>query len=78
MKTEKIFYPLRDDKKTAKQQMKLIRAKCLDCSAGSKTEVRLCRILECPLWIHRMGRKASDKDTAKLNAFYKKNNIPQI
>jgi hypothetical protein len=32
-----------------------IRAKCLDCSGGSQSEVRKCVAVECPLWPFRMG-----------------------
>lgn len=35
--------------------MKAIRAKCLDCSCGSATEVRKCVCTSCPLWPLRMG-----------------------
>lgn len=34
-----------------------IRAKCLDCSNGSRTEVRLCELTDCALWPYRMGRR---------------------
>ena len=30
-----------------------IRAKCLDCSGGMKSEVRGCRMTWCPLWEFR-------------------------
>lgn len=32
-----------------------IRAKCLDCCAGSPNEVRLCPAITCPSWPRRMG-----------------------
>jgi hypothetical protein len=32
-----------------------IRAKCLDCCAGSPHEVRLCVAMACPSWPRRMG-----------------------
>jgi len=32
-----------------------IRAKCLDCSAGSPSEVRKCTATSCALWPYRMG-----------------------
>jgi hypothetical protein len=35
---------------------KAIRAKCLDCSSGSDTEVRKCVAIGCALWPFRMGR----------------------
>ena len=36
--------------------LKAIRAKCLDCSAGSANEVKLCVIPECPLYVYRFGK----------------------
>ncbi len=36
--------------------VKAIRAKCLDCSAGSRAEVRLCVMPDCPLFPFRMGK----------------------
>ena len=32
-----------------------LRARCLDCSAGSADEVRKCVALDCPAWPFRMG-----------------------
>ena len=37
--------------------MKAIRAKCLDCCAGSSNEVRLCSIETCPLHPYRRGHR---------------------
>jgi len=36
--------------------IKAIRAKCLDCAAGSSNEVRLCTVAGCPLYPYREGR----------------------
>jgi hypothetical protein len=36
--------------------LRAIRAKCLDCSAGSSAEVRRCEAVKCPLWPFRAGR----------------------
>jgi hypothetical protein len=36
--------------------LKALRARCLDCCAGSAHEVRLCTAAACPLWPFRMGR----------------------
>jgi len=44
-----------------------IRAKCLDCCAGSRVEVRRCDDEGCPLWPYRLGTHAridSDVKTA--------------
>lgn len=32
-----------------------LRAKCLDCCAGSVAEVRRCALIDCALWPFRMG-----------------------
>jgi len=37
-----------------------IRARCLDCSAGSVREVRECPFTDCPLWPFRMGTGKQD------------------
>lgn len=37
--------------------LKAIRAKCIDCCCGNKTEVRLCPSEKCPLWPFRSGRR---------------------
>lgn len=37
--------------------IKAIRAKCLDCSGGQYTEVRLCPVERCPLYPYRMGKR---------------------
>ena len=36
--------------------IKAIRAKCLDCSCGSATEVKLCPIKTCALYDFRFGK----------------------
>ena len=36
--------------------MEAIRAKCLDCCAGSAHEVRCCVAMTCPSWPFRMGK----------------------
>jgi hypothetical protein len=33
-----------------------LRNHCLECSGGSKRDVRGCAIINCPLWPYRMGR----------------------
>lgn len=32
-----------------------IRAKCLDCSCGSRNAVKVCAVRDCPLWAYRNG-----------------------
>jgi hypothetical protein len=41
--------------------LKTIRRKCIDCSGGSTTEVRLCPCKTCALWPFRMGVNPSAK-----------------
>ena len=38
-----------------------IRAKCIDCSAGSMKEVRECVMLDCPLYRYRLGKSPNRK-----------------
>lgn len=35
--------------------LSVIRARCVDCSGGSQTEVRYCTAIKCVLWPYRMG-----------------------
>lgn len=35
---------------------KAIRAKCVDCSAGSFNEVSLCLVEDCSLYLYRYGK----------------------
>lgn len=53
--------------------LKAIRAKCIDCSAGSVEEVKSCPVTDCPLYPFRMGknpyrtpRKLTDEQKARL------------
>lgn len=41
--------------------IKSIRAKCLDCCCGQKSEVRNCVITNCPLYPYRMGHRPPKK-----------------
>lgn len=36
--------------------LRAIRMKCVDCSGGSKKEVKECRVTHCALYPYRMGR----------------------
>jgi hypothetical protein len=40
-----------------------IRKKCLTCTCNQPTEVRLCPIEKCPLWLYRMGRRPDSAKT---------------
>ena len=43
-------------KVTTLTPVQAIRAKCIDCSGGSRAEVRRCLLRDCPLHPFRMGR----------------------
>lgn len=40
----------------AKNPLKAIRARCLDCCCDQPSEVRKCVSLDCPSWPFRMGK----------------------
>lgn len=37
--------------------LRMIRAKCLDCSCGSAPEVKGCSLTTCALWPYRLGHR---------------------
>lgn len=39
--------------------LKAIRAKCLECSAGSVNDVKACQITACPLFPYWLGKNPS-------------------
>lgn len=50
------LWPLRFGKGTVGvKTLKAIREKCLDCRAGSPSQVRNCNDTDCPLWPYRLG-----------------------
>jgi hypothetical protein len=50
--------------------MEVIRAKCLDCCAGSAQEVRYCVSTACPSWPYRMGSNPfrAERSPAQIEA----------
>ena len=50
----------------AKNPLKAIRARCLDCCCDQPSEVRKCVSVDCPSWPFRMG----------VNPFRKKRTMP--
>lgn len=40
--------------------IKAIRAKCLDCCGGQPYEVRLCTVVNFPLYAYRMGHRPKE------------------
>lgn len=49
--------------------IKAIRKNCLDCTCNQPKEIRLCPIIECPLYPYRMGSRPDQAtiDTLKKN-----------
>ena len=50
--------------------IKAIRKKCLDCCCGSRKEVRLCKVIECPLYPYRFGKRPTQAIVDTINEFY--------
>ncbi len=46
---------------TIKSPIKAIKAKCLDCSCDSATEVKECPVEDCPLYPFRFGKNPFNK-----------------
>ena len=46
--------------------LKAIRRKCLDCSVGSRAEVRECVIPGCPLYLYRLGKNPARKGMGSI------------
>ena len=56
--------------------IKAIRKKCLDCTCNQPKEIRLCRIIDCPLYPYRMGRRPDEATLDTMNKFYSENPEP--
>lgn len=41
--------------------IKAIRAKCIECSGGNRSEADRCQIKDCPLYTYRHGRNPNRK-----------------
>ena len=41
--------------------LRAIRVKCLDCSAGQRSEIRNCPVIDCPLYLYRFGKNPKKK-----------------
>ena len=59
-----------------KTPIKVIRAKCLDCTCGQSKEIRLCPIINCPLYPYRMGRRPDEVTLDTMKEFYSENPEP--
>ena len=62
--------------KLFKTPIKAIRMKCLDCTCGQVKEIRLCPIINCPLYPYRMGRRPDKATVDTLKEFYGENVEP--
>jgi hypothetical protein len=52
---------------SARNPLKAIRAKCLDCCCGHAAEVRKCVATDCPLWPFRLGTNPFRQKSALSN-----------
>ena len=53
--------------------IKSIRQKCLDCTAGSRKEIRLCTVVQCALYPYRFGKRPTQAIVDTINNYYEKN-----
>ena len=56
--------------------IKSIRKKCLDCTAGSRKEIRLCTVVQCALYPYRFGKRPTKAIVDTINLYYEKNSEP--
>ena len=56
--------------------LKSIRKKCLDCTAGSRKEIRLCTVIQCALYPYRFGKRPTQAIVDTINDYYDKNSEP--
>jgi hypothetical protein len=59
-----------------KTPIKSIRDKCLDCTAGSRKEIRLCTVVQCALYPYRFGKRPTQAIVDTINDYYDKNSEP--
>lgn len=46
--------------------VKAIRQYCIGCSGDSVKEVSECQLLDCPLYLYRMGKRPTEQEKAKI------------
>ena len=61
-----------------KTPVKSIREKCLDCTAGSRKEIRLCTVIQCALYPYRFGKRPTQAIVDTINDYYEKNSEPAM
>ena len=63
-------------KKTIDTPIQSIRQKCLDCTAGSRKEIRLCTVIQCALYPYRFGKRPTQAIVDTIDDYYEKNPEP--
>ena len=63
-------------KKIINTPIKSIREKCLDCTAGSRKEIRLCTVVQCALYPYRFGKRPTQAIVDTIKDYYDKNPEP--
>jgi len=68
----------------AKNPLRALRARCLDCCCGQPNEVRKCISVDCPSWPFRMGKnpfrrkpKMSEAERDRRTALLRKARVGQ-
>ena len=56
--------------------IKSIREKCLDCTNGSRKEIRLCAVVQCALYPYRFGKRPTQAIVDTINEYYEKKPEP--
>ena len=59
-----------------KTPIKSIREKCLDCTNGSRKEIRLCTVVQCALYPYRFGKRPTKAIVDTIKDYYEKNPEP--
>ena len=64
---------------TSQPIFKVIRAKCLDCSGGSRSEAAACTAVACALWPYRLGANpfAKPRGRAYTGSEHSSEKLPQ-
>ena len=59
-----------------KTPIKSIKEKCLDCTNGSRKEIRLCTVVQCALYPYRFGKRPTQAIVDTIKEYYKENPEP--
>ena len=58
--------------------LKAIKQKCLDCSGGSRTEVKQCVVRTCALYPFRLGRNPWRRELSEAAREVRRGNVAKI